>query len=150
MQKNLTTKTIIIVATILVCIYGIIGIPKSKADLKKNISDRVKLGLDLKGGSHLILQVQVQDAVKHEADQTIERIKDELNRAGIDYASIDRNDPTLIEETNTIQINIKGVNAQKTTAFRSLMNERFPGWILTPVGTDYRMNMKPSELLQVK
>jgi preprotein translocase subunit SecD len=151
MQKNLTTKIIIIAATILVCIYGIIGIPKSKADLKKNISDRVKLGLDLKGGSHLILQVQVQDAVKHEADQTIERIKDELNRAGIDYASLDRNDPTLIEETDTIQINIKGINAQKTSAFRSLINERFPGWILAPVNsTDYRMNMKPSELLQVK
>jgi len=31
MQKNLTTKTIIIAVTILLCIYGIIGIPKSKA-----------------------------------------------------------------------------------------------------------------------
>ena len=151
MQKNLTTKIIIIVATILVCIYGIIGIPKSKAELKKNIGDRVKLGLDLKGGSHLILQVQVQDAVKSEADQAIERIKNELNRAGIDYASIDRNDPTVIEETDTIQINVKGVNAQKTSAFRSLIGEHFPGWILSPVNsTDYRMNMKPSELLQVK
>ena len=76
MQKNLTTKTIIIAVTILLCIYGIIGLPKSKAELLKNVQDNVRLGLDLKGGSHLILQVQVQDAVKAEADQVMERLKD--------------------------------------------------------------------------
>src|SRR6266478_6422299 len=151
MQKNLTTKTIIIAVTILLCIYGIIGLPKSKAELLKNVQDNVRLGLDLRGGSHLILQVQVQDAVKAEGDQVIERLKDELNRAAIDYASLDRNDPMRIEDTDTIQINIKGVNAQKTSAFRSLVNERFPAWVLTPVNsTDYRLNMRPSELLQIK
>src|SRR5437660_12461500 len=109
MQKNLTTKTIIIAVTILLCIYGIIGVPKSKAELIKNLQENVRLGLDLRGGSHLILQVQVQDALKAEADQVIERLKEELNRANIDYAGIDRNDPARIEDADTIQINIKGV-----------------------------------------
>jgi preprotein translocase subunit SecD len=151
MQKNLTTKSIVIVVTLLLCIYGIIGIPKSKADLMKNLQENVRLGLDLRGGSHLILQVQVQDALKAEADQTIERMKDELNKAGVDYASLDRNDPMTIEDADTIQINIKGVGAQKTSAFRSLVNERFPSWVLTPVNsTDYRMNLRQSELLTLK
>jgi preprotein translocase subunit SecD len=151
MQKNLTTKTIIIVATILLCIYGIIGIPKSKAELMSNVKENVRLGLDLRGGSHLILQVQVQDAVKAEADQVIERLKDELNKATIDYASVDRNDPQRIEDADSIQINIKGVNAQKTSAFRSLVADHFPTWVLTPVNaTDYRMNLRPSELLTLK
>src|SRR5580692_3926951 len=151
MQKNLTTKTIIIVATILLCIYGIIGIPKSKAELMSNLKENVRLGLDLRGGSHLILQVQVQDALKAEADQVIERLKDELNKATVDYASVDRNDPQRIEDADTIQINIKGVNAQKTSAFRNLVSDHFPMWILTPVNsTDYRMNLRPSELLALK
>src|SRR2546425_11474330 len=153
MQKNLTTKTIIIAVTLLLCIYGIIGLPKSKAELIKNVQENVRLGLDLRGGSHLILQVQVQDALKAEADQVIERLKEELksNKDGIDYASIDRNDPMRIEDADTIQINIKGIPAQKTSAFRSLVNERFPTWILTPVNsTDYRMNLRPSELLTLK
>ena len=151
MQKNLTTKTIVIVATILLCVYGIVGIPRSKADLQKNLRDNVRLGLDLRGGSHLILQVQVQDALKAEADNLIERFKDELNKGGFDYAAMDRNDPARIEDADSIQINIKGVNQQKTSAFRSLVAERYPGWILTPVNaTDYRLNMRPSELLQVK
>ena len=36
-----------------------------------HLAQRMRLGLDLKGGTHLILQVQVQDAMKAEADQLI-------------------------------------------------------------------------------
>ena len=151
MQKNLTVKTIVIVVTLLVCVFGIIGLPRSKAELMANLQKNIRLGLDLRGGSHLILQVQVQDALKSEADNVIEQLKGELNKAAIDYASLDRNDPARIEDADTIQINIKGVNEQKTTAFRGIVNERFPAWILTPVNaTDYRLNLRPSELLQIK
>src|SRR5437879_12362988 len=114
MQKNLTTKTIVIVVTILICIFGIIGLPKSKADLMKNLEKNVRLGLDLRGGSHLILQVQVQDAVKAEADQTIERIKEELAKANIDYGGADRNNPQRIEIADSSQIIIKRDGEQKT------------------------------------
>ncbi len=63
MQKNLITKTVVIVATILLCIFGVIGFPKSKQQLLDNVRHNIRLGLDLKGGSHLVLQVQVQDAL---------------------------------------------------------------------------------------
>jgi len=151
MQKNLTVKTIAIVVTLLVCVFGIIGLPKSKAELMANLQKNIRLGLDLRGGSHLILQVQVQDALKSEADNVIDQLKGELNKGAIDYASLDRNDPARIEDADTIQINVKGLNEQKTTAFRNIVNERFPGWILTPVNaTDYRLNLRPSELLTLK
>ena len=64
MQKNLTARSIVIVVVILLCVFGIIGVPKSMADLKQNWQNNIRLGLDLKGGSHLVLQVQVQDAAK--------------------------------------------------------------------------------------
>ena len=75
MQKNLTTRTVIIVVTILVCIFGIIGVPKSKADLVNNMQNNIRLGLDLKGGSHLVLEVQVQDAIKADADHTMDLLR---------------------------------------------------------------------------
>src|SRR5260370_13603413 len=152
MQKNLTTKTLIIVATILLCIYGIIGpgVPTSKAVLMKNLRENVKLGLDLRGGSLLILQVQVQDAIKAEADNVMDRLKEDLKRADIDYAGMERNEPMRIEDADSIQINIKGVPPQKSSAFRGLVTEHFPQWILTPAGSDYRMNLMPSELLALK
>jgi preprotein translocase subunit SecD len=151
MRKNLTSRTVVIVVTILVCIFGIIGFPKSKADLMENLRTHIRLGLDLKGGSHLVLQVQVQDAIKTEADQAIERMKDEMRKQSVDYAAIDRNDPATVEDSDKIEITVKGVPLTKTAAFRSLIAERFPGWILTPVSsTDYRLNMRPSELVTLK
>ena len=151
MQKNLKTKTIVIVVTILVCIYGIIGLPKSVGELKANLAENIKLGLDLNGGSRLVLQVQVQDAVKAEALQTIERMKDELRKANIDFASMESNEPNSVDTADTIQIDIKGIPADKSTAFRSMVADHFATWVLTAVNsTDYRMNMRPSELLALK
>ena len=151
MQKNLNTKTIVIVLTILVCIYGIIGIPKSGAELKTNVADRIKLGLDLKGGSRLVLQVQVQDAAKAEAQQTIERLKEDVRKANIDFASMENNEPLTVEAADTIQITVKGVPADKSTPFRNLVADHFPQWILTATSSsEYRLNMRPTEMLALK
>lgn len=151
MRKNLTTKIAVIAVTILVCIFGIIGLPKSKDELLRNIGQNLRLGLDLKGGSHLILQVQVQDAAKAEADGTIERLKEELRKAAIDYAAMDRNDPATVEEADRIQINVTGIPAAKTSQFRSLIADRISSWVLSPVNsTDYRLNLRPSEMLALK
>ena len=64
MKNNLTARTVVIVVTLLICVFGIIGFPKSGGDVAKNFSDNIRLGLDLKGGTHLVLEIQVQDAVE--------------------------------------------------------------------------------------
>lgn len=151
MDKNLKTKAIVIVATILICIYGIIGLPKSKTELERNIAESIKLGLDLRGGSQLVLQVQVQDAFKADADQNIERLKDELQKAAIPYASIDRNDPATIEEADTIQIDIKGVPVDKTSAIREILTQKFSAWQMASAGSDgYRLTMANTESLAMR
>ena len=135
MQKNLKTKTIVIVVTILVCIYGIVGLPKSVDALKANLAENIKLGLDLKGGSRLVLQVQVQDAAKVEAQQTIERLKDDLRKATIDFASMENNEPASVETVDSIQIDIKGIPAAKSKDFRTLVSRPF--WYLGPDGREF-------------
>ena len=151
MQRNLMTKVVVIVATVLVCIFGIIGFPRSIGELKSNVARRVKLGLDLQGGSHLVLQVQVQDAAKTTADQLIEAMREETRTRNIPVGGFDRNDPSTLQETDAIQVNIHSVDQTRTQAFRALVSERYPDWILTPVSaTDYRMNMKPTSILELK
>jgi preprotein translocase subunit SecD len=151
MQRNLMIKAVVIVATILVCVFGVIGFPRSMSELEANVTRRIHLGLDLKGGSHLILQVQVQDAAKATADQAIEGLRDAARAANIAVGGYDKNDPQTLEETNSIQINITGVDQTKTSAFRSLVTEKFPDWVLTPVNAnDYKMNLKPSVLVDLK
>src|SRR5215470_5641956 len=151
-MSNLKVKAVIIVAVILICIYGIIGIPKSKADLAENWRRNIRLGLDLKGGSQLVLQMQLQDAFKAEADSVITRLKDQLRSAGIEYTEITRNEPASLQEADTIQINIMGIPATKSGAFRAIINDNYAGiWNLTPVNSsDYRMTMQTSAALKLK
>ena len=151
MGKNLMMKTVAIIAIILVCLYGIIGLPKSKAELIANWNQNIKLGLDLKGGSHLVLQVQVQDAFKAEADRVIESLKEQLKKSNVDYASIDRNDPQRIEDAETVQITIKGVSNNGLTAFREAITANFPDWTLNSIGAnDYKLNIKPTSALVLR
>src|SRR5450755_2623811 len=109
MKSNLKIKAGIIVAVILVCIYGIIGLPKSKDELIANWKKNIHLGLDLSGGTQLVMSVQIQDAFKAYADTTIERMKEELKKDNIDYAGMDRNDPGRVEDADKIEVDVKGV-----------------------------------------
>ena len=151
MQKNLTARAVFIAAVILLCVYGIIGLPKSKAQLTENVGRNIRLGLDLKGGSYLVLQVQVQDAAKAEADQTMERLKEELKKVNVDYAGMEHNEPARPEDVDKIEITIKGIPAQSSSALRNLVNERFSDWVATPINsTDYRLDMKPTSMVTLK
>jgi len=151
MQRNLMIKTVVIVATVLVCIFGIIGFPTSVEGMKKNVGSRLHLGLDLRGGSHLVLQVQVQDAAKTAADQVIEQLREETRTRNIPVNGFDRNDPETLKDTDSIQVNVHGVDPSKAQIFKSVASEKFPDWILTAENaTDYRLNMKPSALVELK
>ena len=150
-MKSLRYKFAFILVVILVCVYGIIGLPKSKDELIANFNQNIRLGLDLKGGSQLMLQVQVQDAFKAEADQVIDRLREQLRSAGVNYVSLDRNDPQSIAEADRIEITIKGVDPNKAGAFRQLVTENFTPWTLTAINpTDYRLNLKPTEAIHLR
>ena len=88
MRKNLTTKTIAIFAVLIFFIFGIIGIPHglSGSALKDSILSRIHLGLDLKGGTHLILQVMVDEAVGIATDSDAAHILPPLHEPVEDVA----------------------------------------------------------------
>ncbi len=151
MKKNVKVRGAVIVATILLCVYGIINFPKSMSELKQNFSDNIRLGLDLKGGSHLVMTVQVQDAVKADADQTMERLKDDLKKQNITWASMDVNEPRDISDANKVDVTVKGVPVAQTAAFRSLVSERYNTYLLTALNsTDYSLKLKPTELVNLE
>src|SRR5271166_693267 len=95
MNKNLLVKTILIIAVLIVFLFGIFGIPKSftPQGLLASLQQRIHLGLDLKGGTHLILQVQVNDAINADSDRAVERMKDDLKSRNVTYAEIVKPDP---------------------------------------------------------
>src|SRR5579862_5481056 len=123
MNNNLKTRLAIILAVLLACVVMIIGIPKSKAEIIQNWNHSIRLGLDLKGGSQLVLEVQLQDAFKAVADSAIDKMKQELAKAGVEFADANRNDPQTLQEADTIQINITGVPAIKSSTFRQVFKD---------------------------
>ncbi len=81
MSTNLRGKWIAILAVVALCVFGLIGLPKSFDEMAANWHRNVRQGLDLKGGSHIRLQIQVQDAFKAEADARMEQLKGALAKA---------------------------------------------------------------------
>ncbi len=98
MGKNLATKLGIIIALLLFFIYGILGphTPGSsfKESPKEALAHNINLGLDLKGGTHLVLQVHVIEAVAAATDRDVQRIETALQGAGITGATVTKPDAT--------------------------------------------------------
>ena len=64
MRKRLRWRLVVIFAVTVICLLGITGFPPSLGKMEQ----RIRLGLDLKGGTHVILQVVTDDAVNIETD----------------------------------------------------------------------------------
>lgn len=147
---NIKYKALAILAVTIACIYGIIGLPTSVEQLKENVANNIHLGLDLKGGSHLVMQIQVQDAFKTEADTTIQRLRSDLNAKGITFTDLTRSDPTTIQDGPKIAITITGVPPTQAGDLRQVVNDNHGAvWTLNSSGQDYRMTVKPTEALRI-
>src|SRR5207302_256480 len=106
MNKNLGWKLGLVFATLLFFLFGIFGIPKgfSGRSLLTSLQDRIHLGLDLKGGTHLILQVQVNDAVNGDSDRAVDRLKEDLRTRKINYTEITKPDPANAPDQILVQL----------------------------------------------
>ncbi len=151
MKRNLQVKFLIIAGVILVCLFGIFGIPKSKAELIANWQKNIRLGLDLKGGSHLVYQVEEQDAFNAEASTTADRIKEEGRKAGIAVAETDIQEAKSLADADKAAILVKGVPSTQAGDFRKLITDNFLEWNLTGLNaTDYRLTIKPTAAITMR
>jgi preprotein translocase subunit SecD len=155
MRKNLLSKTVLIVATLLVFVYGIfLGTDPDKAiaswkqgGVVAAIQENIHLGLDLKGGTHLILQVAVNEAVNADTDRTLAALKDDLGKAGVTYTDITKPNPQNQPEV----MEIKGVPPDKISALRSTISDNFAQYQLqSGANGAYQFVMKPSEVTALK
>jgi preprotein translocase subunit SecD len=75
----------------------------------------LKLGLDLKGGVHLVLRVQTDDALRIESQTEMERLREELTNRKINVANMALVSPT--------QFKVEGVPPDQDSAFRTTAQE---------------------------
>jgi preprotein translocase subunit SecD len=149
MTSNLKWKALFIGAVILACVVGLVGRPdfppKSWTGIKSNFSDSIKLGLDLQGGTHLILQVQVQEAISQETDQALDHITTMLRDKGIRYDEI--------RKLSDTQILVHNIAPEQAGTARNLINDQFPDWDVSPAPGEpsgYIVTMKQSRIVNIQ
>ena len=153
MKKNLSWKVLFIIGTLLVFLWGIfLGTdPKASMDAIKQggllagIQQNIHLGLDLKGGTHLILQVQVNDALKADANQAIDRLKEDMRNNNITYS-----DMSLSPDSPGVIV-IRGVPPDASGTLRSTVKDRLPEYDLkSGAENTFTMQMNPQASSQLK
>ncbi len=149
MNKNLLWKLAIVVGILVVFLFGIFGVPQSFSGqgLLSAMTNRIRLGLDLRGGTHLILQVQVNDAVNVDSDNAVEILKEQLNKRKIAFADISKPDPVNSPD----KVVLKGVSPDGRKDLLDIASERLPEYNLSS-GADnvWTLTMKPPMLSDLK
>jgi preprotein translocase subunit SecD len=149
MNKNLLWKLAAIVGTLIVFLFGIFGIPQSFTGqgLLDAMTKRIQLGLDLKGGTHLILQVQVNDAVNADSDNAVEALKEQLNKRKVAFTDISKPDP----QNNPDKVVLKGIPTEGRKDLLDVVSERLPEYnVGSGADNTYTLTMKPQMLSELK
>ncbi|MGH9445579.1 MAG: protein translocase subunit SecD, partial [Terriglobia bacterium] len=145
MERKIRNRAILIIAVVLVCLFGIVGFPSNFHRLEQNLADRIKLGLDLKGGAYLVLQVHVEDAVNASTGTAVGQLQDELHTRNIPY--------TQVRKTDATHVLIKGVPQNDWNAVQSLADNQFTDFYLEGVAGDPTARilvMKTSSAAQIR
>jgi preprotein translocase subunit SecD len=90
MKKNLLQRIIIIAVVTLVSLYIVIGPHKrfprlsdfTPQGIKNTLAENIRLGLDLKGGSHLVMQVQTDEYLKRLTENSALAVQTAAREAG--------------------------------------------------------------------
>jgi preprotein translocase subunit SecD len=90
-KKNLLTRVIIIVIVTLVGLYLVIG-PRHRPTLadfkwsgiKKTLASNIHLGLDLQGGSHLVMRVKTEEALRRLTEENYVAAQNAAKDAGFE------------------------------------------------------------------
>src|SRR4030095_6836576 len=129
MMKNLQWRIGLIVAVIGLSIWAFV--PPSQ---------KVKLGLDLKGGVHLVLRVKTDDALQLETETTVERLRDSLQRASVAFAKL--------EQTSSTEFRVEGI--QDDGAYRTAAIEADTDFDRSAEARGYTYRLKPNIANQLR
>ena len=141
-QKVWTRVAIILVVLIAsIAAYVASGVSRVKTDvtgettpgIKDYLKNGIRLGLDLKGGIHLVLQVQTDDALKIEADEAIAHLNEQGKEQNLRLGAVNRTGPATF--TATVNPDTDQDKLQDT------VKKFLPGWEYSRQGTLWAFNL---------
>jgi preprotein translocase subunit SecD len=130
MAKNLRWKLLVIAAVVGLSVFAFYP-PGQK----------VRLGLDLKGGVHLVLRVEADQALKVETDTTADRLREQMKSANI---------PGTVNAVGPTEFRVEGVPPEQDQAFRALLADVELSYNRSPGAGGYTFTMKPLVASQLR
>src|SRR3954471_15287608 len=131
MAKNLRWKVLFIVGVIVLAGWSFYP-PDQK----------VHLGLDLKGGVHLVLRVQTDDALHLETQTTADRLAEQLKTANVPIGGVAVTGPT--------SFTVSGVPPEQDAAFRNALTEVDVNYDRSSGAGSYTFTLKPNIVVQLR
>jgi preprotein translocase subunit SecD len=132
MNKNLRWKLLAIVGVIALCVWAIY--PPSKT---------VRLGLDLKGGVHLVLRVQTDDALRYETETRMNQLREDLVKGGAPNVTATALGPDAFQIAN-VPPEQDALVRQSATSIETMYNRE------SGAGGSYTFRMKPNVANQLR
>lgn len=111
---------------------------------RNGVPGKLHLGLDLRGGIHLVLQVVTDDALNATIDDAVQNTRNRITDRGITVASVQRVDPT--------KFSIEGVDPVRTKDVREILRDYFrTGWeIREPSESRFEVALTEAETRRLK
>jgi preprotein translocase subunit SecD len=152
MGNKLRNRTILIVVVTLAGLY-LVFLPHNRrpsakdftswSQVKENLSNNIHLGLDLRGGSHLVLQVQTDDAISALRDKNVEQARNKLQEKG-----------WPVEKIETPAVDQIVISVPDTTKNSDIVNELEtdfgPGWKATERGNTITFALDQGEQNRIR
>jgi preprotein translocase subunit SecD len=116
MRRELRVKAVLYGSFLIACLVAIWP-PYERAGQP----GKIRLGLDLRGGMHLVLQVVTDDALVATVDDAVQTVREQGTRQAIAFASVSRLSPQSFA--------VEGVEPARVKDMRDLLRDFFrDGW----------------------
>ena len=129
MNKNLRWKGLLILSVVALSVWSFYP-----------PGEKVNLGLDLRGGVHLVMRVQTDAALRIETETTSERLRETLATAAVQYAKLEVTRPT--------EFVVEGI--QNDQQFRQAAVEVDTVFGRSPGAGRYTYTMRPNIAAQLR
>ncbi len=146
-KKNLLQRTIIIVLVTLVSIYVVIG-PRRRPTLrdftwsgiKANLAANIKLGLDLKGGSHLVMRVKTEEFLKTLTQTNRSAIEAAVNEAGVPIKEV------RAETSGSYRIALEALDSARLGEIEEAIKKKvdLTDWSVSTSGNNINWELTPT------
>ncbi len=105
-------------------------------------SEKINLGLDLRGGIHLVLEVQTEDALRAETEKDLETLLRQLDDKGTGGVSA-----TRVDESS---FRVRGMGQDRNDKVQEVVDDFLPFWSFRRDGESLLFHRRPEEESDIK